>query len=69
MDTHIRNFGFHIISLVAIFMILIQHSSSTAVGASEEEQLEAVVEGAENHLAYPGRSYGYPFKNFFFFLS
>ncbi|XP_059462807.1 mannan endo-1,4-beta-mannosidase 6 [Corylus avellana] len=58
MDSQIRNFGFHIISLVAIFMIVIQHSSSTAVDASEEEQLEAVVEGAENHLAYPGRSYG-----------
>ncbi|XP_062166812.1 mannan endo-1,4-beta-mannosidase 6 [Alnus glutinosa] len=58
MDTHTRNSGLHILSLLAIFMILLQYSSSTTFGASEEEQLETMVEGAENHLAYPGRSYG-----------
>jgi hypothetical protein len=51
-------------------MILIQYSSSTAFGASEEDQLETMVEAAENHLAY---DYGYPIESFlifsfFFFL-
>jgi hypothetical protein len=71
MDTHTRNSGLHILSLLAIFMILLQYSSSTTFGASEEEQLETMVEGAENHLAYPGRSYGYPleFREFSYFPS
>lgn len=64
MDTHIRNFELHIISLLAIFMILIQYSSSTAFGASEEDQLETMVEAAENHLAY---DYGYPIESFLIF--
>lgn len=61
MDPHMRTFWPHILLLAATVAILIQCSSSTILGTTgEEEPLYTLVEDAENHLAYPSRSYGYP---------
>lgn len=64
-----RNFGLKVFSLVTIFMILIQNSSSTVADSSGDEQLETMVEEDENELAYSSRTHGYiPNKTFFFFF-
>jgi len=65
-----RNFGLKFFSLVTIFMILIQVSSSTVADSSGDEQLETMVEEDENELAYSSRTHGYiPNTTFFFFLA
>ncbi|KAL6278333.1 hypothetical protein ACE6H2_021934 [Prunus campanulata] len=56
MDTHKRNLMSQSILMVTIFMIFINHSSSTFHGSSGVEQLDTVVEEAEDHLAYPSTS-------------
>ncbi|XP_041027092.1 mannan endo-1,4-beta-mannosidase 6-like [Juglans microcarpa x Juglans regia] len=57
MDTHMKKFWLHImISRMVIFMIVIRSSSSTIFGATGEEPLDTVVEGAENYLAFHTRS-------------
>ncbi|CAL2268707.1 unnamed protein product [Prunus armeniaca] len=53
MDTHKRNLMSQSILMVTIFMIFINHSSSTFHGSSGVEKLDTVVEEAEDHLAYP----------------
>ena len=64
-----RNFGLKFFSLVTIFMILIQVSSSTVPDSSGDEQLETMVEEDENELAYSSRTHGYiPNTTFFFFF-
>lgn len=68
MDTQMRNFGLKFFSLVTIFMILIQNSSSTVADCSGDELLETMVEEDENELAYSSRTQGYiPNTTFFFF--
>ncbi|KAK7847321.1 mannan endo-1 [Quercus suber] len=58
MDTQMRNFGLKFFSLVTIFMILIQNSSSTVADSSGDELLETMVEEDENELAYSSRTQG-----------
>ena len=53
---------------VAIFMILFQSSSSTAVGVSGDEDLETLVENVADHLSYSSSNYGYPQFEFMFLL-
>lgn len=54
--------------MVTIFMIFVNHSSSTFHGSSGVEQLDTVVEEAEDHLAYPSTSDWYPYKSGISFL-
>ena len=44
MDTYVGKLGCKIFFSVAIFMILVQNSSSTAVEVSGDENLETLVE-------------------------
>ena len=58
--------GSKIFFSVAIFMILFQSSSSTAVGVSGDEDLETLVENVADHLSYSSSNYGYPQFEFMF---
>ncbi|KAG6643587.1 mannan endo-1,4-beta-mannosidase 6-like [Carya illinoinensis] len=62
MDTPMKNNLLHIIFGMATFMIVIQISSSSTIfggpGDLEEQLMDTMEEGTENHLAYHSRSYG-----------
>ena len=66
MDTYVGKPGSKIFFSVAIFMILFQSSSSTAVGVSGDEDLETLVENVADHLSYSSSNYGYPQFEFMF---
>ena len=74
MDTPMKNNLLHIIFGMATFMIVIQISSSSTIfgglGDVEEQLMDTMEEGTENHLAYHSRSYGYvPVREFSYFSS
>ncbi|XP_034692833.1 mannan endo-1,4-beta-mannosidase 6-like [Vitis riparia] len=58
MDTYVGKPGSKMFFSVAIFMILFQSSSSTAVGVSGDEDLETLVENVADHLSYSSSNYG-----------
>lgn len=60
MDAHKRKMVPQNIILVTIFMIFINHCSSTFFDASGVEQMETVAEEAEDHLVYPSPNDWYP---------
>ncbi|KAA8517630.1 hypothetical protein F0562_015104 [Nyssa sinensis] len=58
MDTHEPKLKFGLIVLVAILVIFTENLSSNVLGFSGDENLELMVEDAENHLSYSSINHG-----------
>lgn len=69
MDTYVGNLGSKLFFSVAIFVILVQVSISTAVvGVSGDEGLETLVEDVADHPSYSTSNHGYPQFEFIFLV-
>ncbi|KAL9374546.1 hypothetical protein Peur_034166 [Populus x canadensis] len=58
MDTHKRVFGFKIICLVSVFILLNESSKCSSSGVMDDEQFKTMVEEVDNHLPSSSSSQG-----------
>jgi mannan endo-1,4-beta-mannosidase len=58
MDTHKRVFGFKIIFLVSVFILLNESSKCSSSGVMDDEQFKTMVEEVDNHLPSSSSSQG-----------
>ncbi|KAG6744399.1 hypothetical protein POTOM_053119 [Populus tomentosa] len=58
MDTHKRVFGFKIIFLVSVFILLNESSKCSSFGVMDDEQFKTMVEEVDNHLPSSSSSQG-----------
>jgi mannan endo-1,4-beta-mannosidase len=58
MDIHNRVFGFKIIFLVSVFILLNESSKCSTSGVMDDEQFKTMVEEVDNHLPSSSSSQG-----------